>query len=297
MPALPNLLVIGAAKSGTSSLHRYLGLHPEIEMSDEKELNYFLPGGSESGLLGERSTRSRGEAWYAGNFRDAPVRGESSVAYSFPWFGDVASEAVATLGEAETRIIYLVREPLSRMLSHLDQYSSRDSRAATEALSDPESPYVQASRYRSAVDPFIAAFGRERVLIVRHDELLGERERGLAEVFGFLGVDASFRHPGFAERANVSSAKGRAYRVAEHLRAKAPEGSLPRPLRRLAERLLSGRKADGGGPDGEPGADPRLRLDPPLRADRLKALEPEIAGIEELTGWDLAAWRADPPQI
>jgi hypothetical protein len=39
--ALPNLIVIGAQKCGTSSLHYYLDLHPEIEMSSPKELNFF----------------------------------------------------------------------------------------------------------------------------------------------------------------------------------------------------------------------------------------------------------------
>ena len=43
-PALPNLLVLGAKKCGTTALHRYLGRHPEISMSQEKELNFFSRG-------------------------------------------------------------------------------------------------------------------------------------------------------------------------------------------------------------------------------------------------------------
>ena len=39
---LPNLVIIGAQKCGTSGLHYYLGLHPEVSMSTPKELNYFI---------------------------------------------------------------------------------------------------------------------------------------------------------------------------------------------------------------------------------------------------------------
>lgn len=41
---LPNLVIIGAMKSGTTSLHQYLGLHPQIYMAPEKELNFFVKG-------------------------------------------------------------------------------------------------------------------------------------------------------------------------------------------------------------------------------------------------------------
>ena len=58
---LPNLIIIGAQKCGTTSLHHYLGLHPEIGMSRQKELHYF------SG----RHNWSRGEAWYRSWFDPA----------------------------------------------------------------------------------------------------------------------------------------------------------------------------------------------------------------------------------
>ncbi len=54
--ALPNLVVIGAQKCGTSGLHYHLGLHPEISMSKPKELNFFI----------EERNWPRGPDWYAG---------------------------------------------------------------------------------------------------------------------------------------------------------------------------------------------------------------------------------------
>src|SRR6059058_6332030 len=71
--ALPNLIVIGAQKCGTSGLHYYLSLHPEVSMSRPKELNFFIV---------ERNW-PRGTEWYAAHFEPrAIVRGESSPNYT-----------------------------------------------------------------------------------------------------------------------------------------------------------------------------------------------------------------------
>src|SRR3712207_3189656 len=72
--ALPNLIVIGAMKCGTTSLHRYLDLHPEVAMSTAKELSFFSRPERYDGL---------GVDWYKGFFDPtAAIRGESSPEYS-----------------------------------------------------------------------------------------------------------------------------------------------------------------------------------------------------------------------
>ena len=296
MGRLPNLLVIGAMKCGTSSLHRYLDLHPEIAMSGAKELNFFLPvdagagAGSavddrEAALLAERSNRGRGMRWYESQFAEAPIRGESSVAYSFPWFPDVAAEIANELGEP--RLVYVVRDPIERMLSHRDQFARRDPRPPAQALLDERAPYLQASRYATALAPFLERFGREQLLIVDQARLRDERGAALEEILGFLGLDPSpvLASPALADESNVSSGKGRAFRVAEKARSSkagaAVASRLPRRLRsRVADSL---RKDDAPGSGEELTTEQRGRL--------LALLEPEIAGIEELTGWDLSRWR------
>src|ERR687894_2292944 len=71
--ALPNLIVIGAQKCGTSVLHYYLSLHPEVSMSRPKELNFFI----------EERNWPRGLDWYKSQFDgDARVRGEASPNYT-----------------------------------------------------------------------------------------------------------------------------------------------------------------------------------------------------------------------
>ena len=80
--ALPNLIIIGGLKCGTTSIHHYLGLHPEIQMSKPKELNFFV----------EELNWDLGLDWYASRFDDRfGVRGESSPHYTnLPRFGGVA---------------------------------------------------------------------------------------------------------------------------------------------------------------------------------------------------------------
>lgn len=290
MERLPNLLVIGAMKCGTSSLHRYLGLHPEIAMSAAKELNFFLPEDANearsgaAGLLGEPSTAARGIEWYESRFEPAPIRGESSVAYSFPWFGDVAEAISATLGSP--RLIYVVRDPIERMVSHRDQFAARDRRPAAAALADPDGPYLQASSYATALAPFLERFDRERLLVLDQARLRDEREAALEETFAFLGVDRGFRSPGFGEETNVRGGKGRGYRAAERLRSSrrgaAVAARMPPSVRARAERAL--RRKRGGGAPAEP-------LSAALEARLLELLEPEIAGLERITGWDLDRWR------
>ena len=79
---LPNLIIIGGLKCGTTSIHHYLGLHPEIQMSKPKELNFFV----------EELNWDLGLDWYASRFDDRfKVRGESSPHYTnLPRFDGVA---------------------------------------------------------------------------------------------------------------------------------------------------------------------------------------------------------------
>ena len=105
---LPNLIIIGGLKCGTTSIHHYLGLHPEIQMSKPKELNFFV----------EELNWDLGLDWYASRFDDRfKVRGESSPHYTnLPRFDGVAERIHANCPDA--RLLYMVRDPIKRILSH-----------------------------------------------------------------------------------------------------------------------------------------------------------------------------------
>ena len=116
---MPNLFVIGAMKSGTTSLHRYLDLHPEISMSWEKEPNYFLPEGS-PGV----DQRVNDRKAYLNLFDSGmSVRGESSTSYSrYPQLTGVAAATAAAAPQA--RLVYLLRDPIERVGAEIREYLS-----------------------------------------------------------------------------------------------------------------------------------------------------------------------------
>src|SRR6266568_8270036 len=107
---LPNFLIVGAMKSGTSSLWSYLRSHPQVFMPDMKEPMFFV----------EKKNWSKGLDWYRGLFDDAGEAvaiGEASqpytMAHSFP---GVPGRIVSLI--PDVKIIYVLRHPVERMRSH-----------------------------------------------------------------------------------------------------------------------------------------------------------------------------------
>lgn len=205
-PVLPNLIVIGAHRCGTTSLHRYLDLHPEISMSARKELNFFV---DEVVPETRRGPWERGLAWYEAQFDpNAPVRGESSPSYTlYPVYPGVPERMAATVPGA--RLIYLVRDPYERLVSF---YRYRryvigiEDRSFAEAMSGLEhNRYVAGSCYAMQLERFLAAgFSLSQILVLEQRDLADRRRETLARVFAFLGVDATFTAPAFERRHNIT---------------------------------------------------------------------------------------------
>ncbi len=286
--ALPNLIVIGGLKCGTTSLHHYLALHPEIAMSRPKELNFFVA----------ELNWELGRDWYASHFdRGAAIRGESSPHYTnLPRFAGVAERMRATLG-AGARIVYMVRDPIERILSHWlhNVGGGYESRPMEQVLADPDSAYLARSRYAMQIEPYLREFGRERVLIVANEDLAGEREATVRRVFEFCGVDAGFSSSQFEREWETGSARakqgGGGFRVMDRavrlpgLRALDRNfDRLPESLRWLVERLVH---------DPDTGAAPKPELPPALHERLAELLRDDVAELERIAGrrfgWALSA--------
>src|ERR1700680_4934439 len=110
-PTLPNFLIIGAAKAGTTSLYNYLSVHPEIFMSKRKELSFFDP----------QRRWHLGVEWYKSNFDASyPVNGEASPRYTrYPRTTGVPERIQQTLGTP--KLIYILRDPINRLLAQYTQ--------------------------------------------------------------------------------------------------------------------------------------------------------------------------------
>jgi hypothetical protein len=274
---LPNLIVIGAAKSGTTSLHEYLDLHPEISMSREKELNFFL----------EDANWSRGRQWYERQFESAPVRGESSPAYSaYPLRSGVPKRMAATL--SDVRLVYVVRDPIDRIVSHYVHRALAWSYVETiaEALADPiiREWLVKPSCYWLQLEQYFEYFSRERLLILDSDELRAHREETLASVFRFVGVDDSFRTARFALAHNAETGRtkptGTALRISTAL-DKALGPARAQVLRERAPRALKARLRQ---------ATPPSVLGDTLREELADELRPEVERLRAETGLPLSGW-------
>ncbi len=198
---LPNLIVIGAQKCGTSSLHHYLGLHPEVTMSTPKELNFFI----------DRQNWSRGLDWYRGHFDPAAkVRGESSPNYTnHPTVQGVAERMAEVVPGA--RLIYLVRDPIERIAAQWvhQRASLYEKLDMPDALAAPRATYVDRSSYFRQLQRFLEHFPRDHVLVLDSDDLRNHRPATLREVFEFIGVDPGFDHPQFARERHSTSRKRR----------------------------------------------------------------------------------------
>ncbi|MGH2953585.1 MAG: sulfotransferase family protein [Solirubrobacterales bacterium] len=273
--ALPNLIVIGGLKCGTTSLHHYLSLHPRISMSRPKELNFFIA----------EMNWELGAKWYASHFdRAATVRGESSPHYTnLPRFAGVAERMRSVLGDA--RLLYMVRDPIDRMLSHYlhNVGGGYDDRPLEQALGEPGSAYVARSRYAMQLEPYLEAFGLERITIVTREELKRNRAATMRRLFELLGVDPDFSSEQFEREWETGSGKGgggfrlmdRAVRVPGLRAIDRNFDRLPESLRWLAERIVH---------DPETGAAPKPELPAELGRRLQDLLRHDVAELERIAG-------------
>jgi hypothetical protein len=191
---LPNVVVIGAMKCGTTALHRYLDAHPEVSMAAAKEVNFFVgpdtAPSTDPASWWHTGQWHRGLDWYASLFDErAPVRGESSPAYTSPDQTEAVARIAATLPEA--RLVYLVRDPVERAASQYAHHlrDSDEQRPVEEALLDPESQYLSRSRFHARLTPYLEHFPYEQVHVVVQERLLRDRRAELAQVYARVGAD------------------------------------------------------------------------------------------------------------
>lgn len=192
--SLPTFVVIGAQKSGTTTLHRMLGEHPQIFRSRPKELHFF-----------DRHY-DRGFEWYTAQFSPGPQQAASCETCGAYMFDPRARERMVH-DLPDTRFVAVLREPVSRAYSHYWMNRLKDSEPVgtfEEAVRiEPERSresrikrirfgYVRRGRYIRDLRWFTDAVGRERLHVFCMDELLTDPAATLRDLFDFVGVDAGF---------------------------------------------------------------------------------------------------------
>jgi hypothetical protein len=268
---LPNLFTIGAAKCGTTSLHYYLDQHPSISMSSVKE----------PGIFSAPDWRDQLQRYATMLDPGAPIRGESSTQYTkYPTFPDVPARIASVVPDA--RLIYVVRDPVSRCISQWvhNVAAGRESRTLTVALrnlDDPDNTYVWCGRYGTQIELYLEHFPRESLLVLDQADLLGNRPETLRRVFGYLGVDDAFHSPRFDAELNSGDTRRQLGALGARLRRSRAMVVYRRlPLRwrpaidSVRRRLLP--------------PVPKPELDPALRADLEALYEDELDRLAALTG-------------
>lgn len=192
-----NLVVPGFAKSGTSSLHEYLDIHPDICMSTPKETHFFAR--DERYVKGYDLHNKIFEKCYK---HDAVYYGESSTLHSIwePALDRIKADLY------NPKIILLLRHPLERLISHYNWLWSLtlEDRPLLEAVFaeqkngfHPNRPvrgsgnyacYLIASNYSFWCPLIIEKFGKKNVLFLDSDELFREREKAVNRCFNFLEI-------------------------------------------------------------------------------------------------------------
>ena len=198
---LPTFLVIGAMKSGTDSLWRYLRAHPQVHMSDTKELDFFA----------SELNWNRGLGWYRARFSPVPsgalAIGEASTSYSkFPVHAGVAERIARTL--PDVRIVYLVRDPIERIRSqYLHQVLLRlENRPIERAVLDDPS-YVAFSSYAMQLDRYLGCIPQQRILVMTTDRLLDDRRRTVERILRFIGVSGDADPAALEQRHHTTADK------------------------------------------------------------------------------------------
>jgi Sulfotransferase family len=286
---LPTFFVIGAAKAGTTSLNRYLGLHPEIHVSPIKEPNFFS-GPADRFPYQTRRIDDADE--YERLFvTDKPVRGEASPSYTqYPRRTGVPARIKAAV--PDVRFVYMVRDPIERTISHYLHWVAfeGEKRSLKDALADAEDPtnlFTCASRYATQLEQYLVHFPRSRILVVDQSSLLTERATTLSTVFGFLGVDPTFSSGEFERELNLREGRNIYAPGYARFRKRKTTGvlhRLPKGVRRGLRRTVEHAESLVLPKIEEPS------LDQDLRARLEEVYRPEVERLRSLTGQAFPSW-------
>ncbi|UHD15465.1 sulfotransferase [Thiocapsa bogorovii] len=207
----PHFLIVGACKSGTTSLYDDLAAHPDAALPTEKEPDILHQATSPEEALG---------LWrkHFGRIGRDKIRGEASTTYTMaPDCADVSDLARAALGP-EARIIYIMRDPIHRIESHLahDFAAKRLERPEFDRTALDIGRYVACSDYARQIKPWINAFERRNVLPVIFEDYVRARYDCARSVASFVGLDptrlparSAVSNPRDSRRAPKTSPLGR----------------------------------------------------------------------------------------
>jgi hypothetical protein len=245
---LPNFLVVGAPRTGTTSMYRYLSEHPEVYLPAKKELHYFTHDYLTANSNGPKDKEFRYCQTldeYKVFFQRVPsgAKAVGDISPSYLFFPQCIPRIKDLLGE-NVKIMIMLRNPIERTFSnylHMVRLN-RETLTFVEALQAEEDRLWQAWRniwlykrhslYADNVQRYLEAFGPSKVRVILNDDFSKDTLTSLQGVYRFLGITAGF----VPKNINIMYARS----GAENQRP----ASRPHPIKSLAKRLLPDKALD-----------------------------------------------------
>jgi hypothetical protein len=298
---MPNFLVIGAAKAGTTSLWHQLDQHPQIFMHPAKKLNFFAIEGKPLEFHGppplDLSVYSTA-TWqdYCLSFNAAAGKvAVGEVSNSYLYSPDAAGRIRHYIPNA--RLIAVLRHPAERAYSRFLQVAGSGRERITnfvDALHEesarvegqwwPEFHYLRAGLYHAQLARYYAVFPADQIKVYLYEDMLTEPVRMLQDIFRFLNVDPGFK-PSMDVRYSASGLPKKKFLdwtlrklrltrpMAERLLPKSQFNSVLRIAGNIHARNLS-----------------KPRLSPEAKAWMIQRYRDDTLRLQDLIQRDLSAW-------
>jgi sulfotransferase family protein len=278
----PDFIGIGAQRTGTSWMYACLFEHPGICMP-RKEINFFS----------RDRNWSRSFGWYEEIFAECPadrVSGEFSTSYL------TAPKAAARIRERypDARLIVSLRHPVDRAyssyLNDIVAGAVPPTKGFREAL-EANPGYLDGGRYARHLQRYLDLFPRERLHVSLFDEARIDPLAAMREVYGFLGVDPSFR-PAMLDRPVGRGRVPRVQAMDRVLQGTAGAFRSRRSLRRIwwvAKRVGVGDRLRAL--NTRRGADSTNGLDRAERERLVREFDSDVSALEDLLHVELPGWR------
>lgn len=295
---MPDFLVIGAARAGTTALHAYLRQHPEIFMPAHKEPNFFAFEGQTLTCAGPGADYINNSvvdlAKYQALFNDAPAGSTCGEASPLYLYSDTAPERIK-FHTPEAKMIVILRNPIEQAYSHFmyatkqcienETVFSHALALETERLAQGWQPlfgYSTFPRYGEQLKRYLNLFPRDQFLIRRYEDYQSDPDGLMHDIFEFVGVDPAFT-PDMSGKLNAGGVP-KSQAVQDFLMKSNPVTKavgliVPKNTRLKIRDWLAKKNMDA--PD---------VMSAEARTVLIERLSDDIADLEQLLGWDLSDW-------
>lgn len=189
-----NLLIVGAQKAGTTSLHYALNQHPDIFMTNPiKEPGYFLPFAVMQDYFAKKGIRLKSKEHFfeyhlLKGYKGERYMGESSTFYTTAGWGTKKLIFNIFNYNSQIKIIYICRNRIERIISHFyHEQKKNEFLTFSDFLEDEEA--FEISCYYKRILPFFQVFDNQQILILNFEKMIENPQKWMHTIFKFLNIE------------------------------------------------------------------------------------------------------------